>query len=126
MFRLISILLLLLVFSNLYCEPSEMDLTDTDIKNLIICIQSENKGIRSWGVFFAGKYKAPRTVDHLILVLNCDQCPEIRKQAAYSLFQIGDERGIASLKNSVKEGAPKELKRICSSLYYASVSPTTN
>ncbi len=92
-------------------KPSEKD-----IENLILCIESENDGIRSWGVFFAGKYQVEEAVIPLMNVLHEDKNVAIRKLAVHSLFRIGDNRGIFAIKGSAKHDKSKEVRDLCLSM----------
>ena len=114
MFRLFLIFLAIPAFC--FSQSPEKNLSDKDVNNLIICIESENDGIRSWGVFFAGKYRVQETVIPLMKVLHEDKNIAIRKLAVHSLFRIGDNRGIFAIKGSAKHDKSKEVRELCLSM----------
>jgi HEAT repeat protein len=117
MFRLFLIFLAIPVVC--FSQSAEKKLSEKDIDNLIICIESENDGIRSWGVFFAGKYQVEETVIPLMKVLHEDKNIAIRKLAVHSLFRIGDNRGIFAIKGSAKHDKSKEVRELCLSMVQA-------
>lgn len=114
MFRLF--LIFLAIPAICFSQTPEKKLTEKDIDNLVICIESENDGIRSWGVFFAGKYQVEETVIPLMKVLHEDKNVAIRKLAVHSLFRIGDNRGIFAIKGSAKHDKSKEVRELCMSM----------
>ena len=124
MFRLIISILVFTFVTNTFSFTPGKELTGTDLKKLIICIESENDGVRSWGVYFAGKYQVAGATDFLIKVLNKDSNLCIRKLAAYALYRIGDSKGLRSLKDSADFNESTDMRKLCLTLYYASLSPS--
>jgi HEAT repeat protein len=114
MFRLF--LVILVIPAVCFSQSHEKQISEKDIDNLIICIESENDGIRSWGVFFAGKYQVEETVITLLKVLHEDDNVAIRKLAVHSLFRIGDNRGIFAIKGSAKYDESEEVRNLCLSM----------
>ena len=114
MFRLF--LILFVIPAICFSQSPERKLSEKDVDNLILCIESENDGIRSWGVFFAGKYRVGETVIPLMKVLHEDDNVAIRKLAVHSLFRIGDNRGIFAIKGSAKHDTSREVRELCLSM----------
>jgi len=118
MFRL-TIIVFLLLHTIIFSQSPGKQLSEKDIGNLILCVESENAGVRSWGVFFAGKYQVEETVIPLLKVLHEDTDEAIRKLAVHSLFRIGDTRGIFAIKGSAKFDESEEVRKLCMSLAYS-------
>ena len=114
MFRLFIILLVIPTIC--FSQTQEKQLTEKDVDNLILCIESDNDGIRSWGGFFAGKYQVKETVIPLLRILHDDENVAIRKLAVHSLFRIGDNRGIFAIKGSAKYDKSEEVRNLCLSM----------
>jgi HEAT repeat protein len=114
MFRLF--LIFIVIPAVCISQSQKKELSDKDVENLILCIESENDGIRSWGVFFAGKYQVEETVISLLKILHEDNNVAIRKLAVHSLFRIGDNRGIFAIKGSAKFDESDEVRSLCLSM----------
>ncbi len=99
--------------SQNFGQTEKRELTKTDVSNLIICMKSENEGIRRCGVYFAGYYKVKETVIPLMTILYEDDCEEIRMLAARSLCEIGDARGLFAVKRAVKFNDSDKVKQLC-------------
>lgn len=72
---------------------------DKAVKALLNDVNSSNRGVAQSAIYMAGFYKYLWTVDPLINILN-DSTKEVNTRilAAYSLFMIGDERGLFAIK----------------------------
>jgi len=114
MFRLF--LILLVIPAVCFSQTHEKQISEKDIENLILCLESENDGVRSWGVFFAGKYQVEETVIPLLKILHEDDNVAIRKLSVHSLFRIGDNRGIFAIKGSAKYDDSEEVRNLCLSM----------
>jgi HEAT repeat protein len=112
----LTIIVFLLFYAIIYSQSPKVQLSEKDIDNLILCIESENEGIRSWGVFFAGKYQVEETVIPLLRVLHDDKNDAIRKLAVHALFRIGDTRGIFAIKGSARFDESEEVRNLCLSM----------
>lgn len=111
MFRL-TIIVFLLIPAIIFSHSPKKQLSEKDIDNLILCIESENDGIRSWGVFFAGKYLVQETVIPLLKVLHEDDNEAIRKIAVHSLYRIGDTRGNFTIKGSARFDESEAVRKL--------------
>ncbi len=112
--RLMIILAIIFFASSQnFGQTEKRELTKTDVSNLIICMKSENEGIRRCGVYFAGYYKVKETVIPLMTILYEDDCEEIRMLAARSLCEIGDARGLFAVKRAVKFNDSDKVKQLC-------------
>jgi HEAT repeat protein len=112
--RLMIILAIIFFASSQnFGQTEKRELTKTDVSNLIICMKSDNEGIRRCGVYFAGYYKVKETVIPLMTILYKDDCEEIRMLAARSLCEIGDARGLFAVKRAVKFNDSDKVKQLC-------------
>lgn len=68
--------------------------TEKHIKNLLSGMQSDNEGLKKSCIYYAGEYKLTEAVDVLIEELKTEDDPNIRMLISFSLFMIGEERGI--------------------------------
>ncbi len=116
--------LLLTLFSN-FCLPQEKQ--DDKIsskkhqisKSLIMGIESENHGLKTSAIYFAGEYCCDRAVIPLLKVLHSDTSECARIVAALSLYKIGDERGLFAIKQASKFDDSKRVRRLCDKFYTA-------
>lgn len=112
--RLVIILAIIFFTSSQnFGQAVKRELTKTDVSNLLICMKSDNDGIRRCGVYFAGFYKVEETVIPLMAILYEDECEEIRMLAARSLCNIGDARGLFAVKQAVKFNDCDKVKQLC-------------
>jgi hypothetical protein len=116
----ITIIVFLLFHAIIFSQSARVQLSEKDIGNLILCIESENTGVRSWGVFFAGKYQVEESVIPLLKVLHEEADEAIRKLAVHSLFRIGDTRGIFAIKGSAKFDVSDGVRKLCLSMVQSS------
>ena len=62
-------------------------------------MNSSNRGVAQHAIYMAGYYKFLWTVDPLINILNdSSKEDDTRILAAYSLFMIGDEKGLLAIR----------------------------
>ena len=66
-------------------------------KNLIAGIFNGNEGVKNTAIYFAGYYKLKGTTDSLIQQLEKEENPKTRRLIVYSLFMIGEEKGISAI-----------------------------
>ena len=110
------IICMVLFCSNLFADSTEKKLTESDVNNLIRCIESENTGVRFWGVFFAGEYNVREAVLPLIKILQQNNDEYIREIAVHSLYRIGDIRGLLAIREAAKYDNSDDVKKLCDTL----------
>jgi len=66
-------------------------------KNLIAGILQSNEGLKNSAIYFAGHYKMKGTTDALIQQLKKEESAKTRRLIVYSLFMIGEEKGISAI-----------------------------
>ncbi|MFC2084686.1 HEAT repeat domain-containing protein [Bacteroidota bacterium] len=117
-FFLVTFLLIHISSVFIQSQNTDVQITDFAIENLKRCINSENDGVRRWGVYFAGYYKVEETVIPLLSVLDNDNDENIRVLAALSLYRIGDNRGLFAIKRTIIFDESEKVKRFCTAICY--------
>ncbi len=98
---------------------------DKAVVNLIIGINSENRGLEKSSIYYAGRDRVTEAVDALIERLNNEDDPSTRILIALSLYEIRDRRGF----NAIKELSTKdknERVRSISGLIYNEYAKSTD
>ena len=98
---------------------------DKAVANLIIGINSENRGLEKSSIYYAGRDRVIEAVDALIERLNNEDDPSTRILIALSLYEIRDRRGF----NAIKELSTKdknERVRSISGLIYNEYAKSTD
>ena len=98
---------------------------DKAVANLIIGINSENRGLEKSSIYYAGRDRVTEAVDALIERLNNEDDPSTRILIALSLYEIRDRRGF----NAIKELSTKdknERVRSISRLIYNEYAKSTD
>jgi len=65
--------------------------------NLIAGFSHDCEGVRNSSIYFAGRYKIKGTTDALIDLLEKEENPKTRGLIVYSLFMIGEEKGLSKI-----------------------------
>lgn len=103
---------------------------DQITENLLIGIQSCNKGLCASCIYLLGEFQCQKSTISLLSLLHNSPCEEIRILAALSLIKIGDGRGIYAVKRAAIFDESERVKRLCNLFYKAflagKVSDTTN
>jgi len=103
--NILYILLLTIILSQASFSQTkgeiEKKFKDKAVKALISDMNSSNRGVAQSAIYLAGFYKYAWTVDPLINILD-DTLRETdtRILAAYSLFMIGDEKGLLAIRTA--------------------------
>ncbi len=87
------------------------------IENLKIGIFSDNDGVRSSAIYFAGKYKFTELKKTLMKQLDREKVSFIRIIIALSLYHIEDAEKQMLVKDVSENEAEKRMRKICNSLY---------
>ena len=85
--------------------------------NYLEGLNSENHGLRVNSAYFLGEMKSERAVEPLMKLFKEKEDPGARLVAAWSLFKIGDERGIALIKEESENSDCDYLRCICEYFY---------
>lgn len=88
-------------------------------ENLLIGIQSCNKGLCASCTYLLGKFCCKKSVIPLLSLLHNAECEEIRILAALSLVKIGDGRGVYAVKRAALFDESDRVKRLCNLFYKA-------
>lgn len=82
------------------------------INDLIRGIESDNAGLRKSSIYMAGYYKVNQSAAALIKRLKVEEDANTRILIALSLFRLGDEEGLETVKKlSIHDSSPK-VRRI--------------
>ncbi len=125
-FKSISVFLLLafLVSSSAFAmQPQKKYRSTFDKKmietNLLIGLNSDNRGLQISSANFLGEYKISKAVIPLMKVLKSSECDELKVQAALALVKIGDPRGIFAVKQAIHYDKNSSVRRFCNIFYSA-------
>lgn len=126
----IMILLAVLLFSvTLFSQPvpkRSIQMNENQIsENLLIGIQSGNKGLCASSTYLIGELCCKKGVIPLLTLLHNADCEEIRILAALSLVKIGDARGIFAVKRAAIYDNSDRVKRLCNLFYKATLAGNT-
>lgn len=126
LFFLIVLLTILILGPKLYSQPVPMrsiQLNESQIsENLLIGINSCNKGLCASCTYLIGELCCSKGVIPLMSMLHNAEYEEIRILAALSLCKIGDARGIYAVKRAAIFDESSRVKRLCALFYNASKS----
>jgi hypothetical protein len=121
-FAIIAAFLITIVISPASYSQAEGQITnkfkDKAEKALINNMNSSNRGVSQSAIYMAGYYKYSWTVEPLITILD-DATKEVNTRilAAYSLFMIGDERGLLAIKIASVYGGNFMVQGTCDFIY---------
>lgn len=117
---LISIFLLNINLLSQNLPNHSIKLNEDQItENLLIGIQSCNKGLTASCTYLLGKFCCKKSVVPLLSLLHNAECEEIRILAALSLIKIGDGRGVYAVKRAAIFDESERVKRLCNQFYKA-------
>ncbi|PKL84259.1 MAG: hypothetical protein CVV24_00850 [Ignavibacteriae bacterium HGW-Ignavibacteriae-3] len=111
-------LVLMLAMLFVSAAPAQNTKTKTPVlnkyavANITLGIKSESEGIRKASIDLAGKCKVDQAVDALIEQLDEENAPELRVLIAQALYNIGNEKGLYTLKAYVSSEKDPEVKRM--------------
>jgi len=111
--HLLMVLFLLLIAPSIFAQNAvPSDFNQKCIANLNVGIQSENKGLRTSSVYLSGFYSLKECVPTLVEQLSKEKNPNVKILIALALYKIGDEKGIAAVKNLAMNDNNPEVKRM--------------
>jgi len=101
----------LVLFTSLSARGGR-DFTENEIKNLVSAIQSENEGLKTSAIYFAGYYKLNHTVP---IMLECfpKESEKNKVLIALTLYQIGEEGGLTKLMQLSDKERNRRVRNMC-------------
>jgi hypothetical protein len=116
---LIAALVIAISVSNLTFGGSKDSTQKANtFKTVVAGINSQNFGLSQSSIYLSGFYKFPWAVDPLIDVLNNSVKDTFtRVLAAYSLYMIGDEKGMHAIKTVSTDDSNYILNETCKFIY---------
>ncbi len=115
--------LVLLITSNLFGKvrlgDKEKLMSENNIKSYVMGLKSSNVGLVKSCIHYAGLYKIEETVKPLVDILN-DQSKDFvtRLSAAMSIYNIGNDYGLAAIKNLSELSKEEKIREVCSAIYH--------
>lgn len=88
------------------------------LDNLIAGIRSENCGIKRSAIYFAGKYRIKEVKDVLLEQLNSGNEACTRILIALVLYELGEPKGLLSVKNQTESDEDQKSRRMATQIYY--------
>ena len=88
------------------------------LDNLIAGIRSENCGIKRSAIYFAGKYGIKEVKDVLLEQLNSRNEACTRILIALVLCELGEPKGLLSVKNQIESDEYQKSRRMATQIYY--------
>lgn len=123
LFSLVVIMPVILLNINMFSQnlpEHSSKMNEAQItKNLLIGIQSCNKGLCASCTYLLGKFCCKKSVVPLLSLLHNAKCEEIRILAALSLVKIGDGRGVFAVKRAAVFDESERVKKLCNLFYKA-------
>jgi len=87
------------------------------VENLLIGLNSNNKGLISSSAFYLGELNTKEAVIPLMKMLKNSNEEELRIAAALALLKICDARGIYAIKKAIEFDESKRVSELCSKFY---------
>jgi len=119
---MLSIVFMALVFTAVGLAKEKTKIvtviTENTVESLLNGINSENVGLKTSAVSVSGKIKETKAVIPLMRLLKSSDDERVRIQAAVSLHEIGDARGMYAIQRAIRFDSSERVKRICKLLYW--------
>ncbi len=110
---LLMVLFLSLITPSIFAQQSVTSKFEPKfVANLNVGIQSENKGLKTSSIYFSGFYSLKECVPTLVKQLSKEKNSDVKILIALSLYKIGDEKGIAAVKNLAMNDINPEVRRM--------------
>lgn len=106
----------LLAFSQTSTDD-KIELPKEAVANLLLGIQSDNYGLKTSSIYFAGKYKVIEAAQKLIKEINNSNDDDLSLMVAWSLFRIGDDSCCKELSKISNNHPSADLRAFCSKLH---------
>jgi hypothetical protein len=116
--ELITILLVLLFSLTSLAAESDDNKKYRQIEdNLLVGINTENRGLQISCAYFLGEMQSERAIIPLLKMLKSGETEEERIIAALSLAKIKSERGLFAIKQRIKYDDSERVQRLCNIFY---------
>ncbi len=92
-------------------------LTQEEVDNYIVGINSNNDGLRMSSAFYLGEYKAEQAIIPLMRMLHNEKTEEGRIIAALSLSKIGTGKAVFAVKQAAVFDSSERVRNLCSKFY---------
>ena len=113
-----SILVLLLLVTTLtFAKSKSQSQYSTIEKNLLVGINSENRGLKLSSAYFLGELKSDKAIIPLLEILHSSEECCAKQVAALALYKINSARGMFAIKQAIKFEEHPQTKKICKILY---------
>ena len=107
------------LFSQNFSECSVQINENQITTNLLVGIQSCNKGLCASCTYLLGEFCCKKSVIPLLDLLHNAQCEENRILAALSLIKIGDGRGVFAVNRAGIYDESARVRKLCNLFYKA-------
>lgn len=118
---LILVMVVFFMITNSFAQSNsinEITKNKYALDNLIAGIKSENCGIKRSAIYFAGKYRINEVKDVLLEQLNSENEACIRILIALVLYELGEPKGLLSVKNQIESDEYQKSRRMATQIYY--------
>ncbi len=104
--------------STIYPQTSiiTVNLTKSSLINLKEGINSENEQLCQSSMLQAGNYKINEVVNNIIKVLESCKSENTKMMAVLTLYKIGDEKSLETIKNAAQNEENPNVKKFCRSI----------
>jgi len=106
----------ILAFSQTSTDDN-IELPKEAVANLLLGIESDNYGLKTSSIYFAGKYKVIEAAQNLIKEINNSNDDDLTLMIAWSLFRIGDDLSCKELAKIANNHPSADLRTFCSKLH---------
>ena len=111
------LLLLLLSFTTTLAEEQKEAQYSIFETNLLVGLNSDNKGLKVSSAFFLGEIKSKKATNLLMDMLHTSENHSMRQVAALALYKINSERGMFAIKRAIKFDDNEQTRRLCRIFY---------
>ncbi len=88
--------------------------------NYILCLTSDNLGVKQSAATFIGEYQLKGAVESLVEILKTDKTERVRMSAALALVNLNDNRARNAVEEAALYDGSDKVAKFCESLLNAS------
>ena len=88
--------------------------------NYILCLTSDNLGVKQSAATFIGEYQLKGAVESLVEILKTDKTERVRMSAALALITFDDSRARGAVEEAALYDGSDKVAKFCESLLNAS------
>jgi hypothetical protein len=113
-----SVLILLIITSTGFSQDFNENevITQKERANYLAGIESENPGLKSSSIYFAGRYRLNEAGEMLVDELKKCQEEDLSLLIAWSIYKIGEQNCLEELNKIAANQSSKRLKKFCEHL----------